>query len=247
MILPRNASAPPEIAGLVFDKDGTLFDFERTWANWCADFIHGLTGGEPESTRAVARAFHYDLETRRFAPTSPIIAGTLEVIVEAIRHVRPHLDERAVRRHITAATADVPQVEAVPLVPLLDRLRGAGFVLGVATNDAEDPARAHLEAAGVLDRFAFIAGYDSGYGAKPGPGMLRAFCDMTSLAPERCAMIGDSTHDLASGRTAGMHTVGVLTGLACTEDLAVLADVVLSDIGALPKWLGMTADVRTMF
>ena len=52
-------------------------------------------------------------------------------------------------------------------------------------------------------------------------------------------MIGDSVHDLDSGRAAGMRTVGVLTGLASRDDLAPHADVVLPDIGALPGWLAM--------
>ena len=140
-------------------------------------------------------------------------------------------------RGILTSTAAAPQVEAAPLGPLLDRLLAAGLTLGVATNDSEAPARAHLARAGVLDRFAFVAGYDSGHGAKPGPGMLEAFCRTTGLAPRACAMIGDSLHDLESGRAAGMATVGVLTGLAGRADLAPLADVVLPDIGALPDWL----------
>jgi phosphoglycolate phosphatase len=57
------------------------------------------------------------------------------------------------------------------------------------------------------------------------------------LAPDRIAMIGDSTHDLVAGRAAGMITVGVLTGPATREDLAPHATVVLPDIGHLPAWL----------
>ena len=113
------------------------------------------------------------------------------------------------------------------------------MILGIATNDSEAPARAHLERAGILDRFAFVAGYDSGHGAKPDAGQLLAFCALTGIPPRECAMIGDSTHDLDSGRAAGMTTVGVLTGLASRADLAPHADVVLDDIGALPAWLGI--------
>ena len=51
-------------------------------------------------------------------------------------------------------------------------------------------------------------------------------------------MIGDSTHDLHSGREAGMFTIGVLTGPATAEDLAPHADVVLANIGHIPQWLG---------
>ena len=84
---------------------------------------------------------------------------------------------------ILASTAAAPQVEAMPLVPLLDRLLAAGLTLGLATNDFGGPARSHLERAGILDRFAFVAGYDSGHGAKPEPGMLAAFCAATGIPP----------------------------------------------------------------
>jgi phosphoglycolate phosphatase len=50
-------------------------------------------------------------------------------------------------------------------------------------------------------------------------------------------MVGDSRHDLEAGRSAGMRTVAVLTGIAGAAELAPLADVVLTDIGALPDWL----------
>jgi phosphoglycolate phosphatase len=163
----------------------------------------------------------------------------MEVFVQAVRSVLPELEEDRLRRSILTSTALAPQIEAAPLIPLLDRLRAAGLVLGLATNDSEVPARAHLERAGILDYFAFVAGYDTGHGAKPSPGMLTAFCAATGIAPAACAMIGDSVHDLDSGRAAGMITVGVLTGLALREDLAPHADVVLDDIAGLPGWLGL--------
>ena len=94
---------------------------------------------------------------------------------------------------VTVLTMGPPQAEAVPLIPLFERLTDAGLVLGVATNDGEVPARAHLTRAGIADSFAFVSGYDSGYGAKPEPGMCLGFARATGLDPSECAMIGDST------------------------------------------------------
>jgi phosphoglycolate phosphatase len=71
------------------------------------------------------------------------------------------------------------------------------------TNDAEAPAHAHLNRAGVADLFDFVAGCDSGHGAKPAPGQLLAFARRTGLAPERVVMVGDSLHDLHAGRMPG--------------------------------------------
>lgn len=231
--------APEGLRGLVFDKDGTLFDFQATWGVWCAGFIRDLSRGDREREAALAAALGFDLRRGRFERSSPVIAGTMEVVVGAVRRALPGIEEGWLRRRILATTAAAPQVEAAPLGPLLDRLGRAGLTLGVATNDAEGPARAHLERAGVLDRFAFVAGYDSGHGEKPGPGMPAAFCRATGLSPQACAMIGDSAHDLASGRAAGMTTVAVLTGPAEAAELAAQADAVLPGIAALPEWLGL--------
>jgi phosphoglycolate phosphatase len=109
--------------------------------------------------------------------------------------------------------------------------------LGVATNDGEAPARAHLAIAGVSDLFDFVAGFDSGWGGKPAPGQLAAFVARTGLAPAHVAMVGDSRHDLMAGRAAGMRTVAVLTGIAEAPELSPLADAVLPDIGHLAGWL----------
>ena len=43
--------------------------------------------------------------------------------------------------------------------PLMTRLAGSGLALGIATNDHESTARAHLEQADVLDLFEFVAGF----------------------------------------------------------------------------------------
>jgi len=225
------------LRGLVFDKDGTLFDFHATWGPWTAGFIHGLSDGDGALAARLAAGLGFDLGAGRFERDSPMIAGTTEVVIAAVLAALPGCDEAALRRHVLATTAAADQVEAAPLRPLLGGLRADGLTLGLATNDAEAPARVHLERMGVLRDFAFVAGYDSGWGAKPGPGMLDAFCCATGLAPAAVAMIGDSTHDLAAGRAAGMVTIGVLTGPARAADLAPFADAILPDIGALPGWL----------
>ena len=134
-----------------------------------------------------------------------------------------------------------PQAEAVALAPFLDGLRDRGIALGVATNDAEAPARAHLDAAGVTGQFDFIAGFDSGFGGKPAPGQLLGFCAATGLSADTVVMVGDSLHDLKAGRAAGMRTVGVLTGLANAHDLGPFADAVFPDIGHITAWLDRIA------
>ena len=129
----------------------------------------------------------------------------------------------------------------MPLAPLLGRLAAMGLRIGIATNDTESAARAQLDRLGLAQRFDYIAGYDSGHGAKPEPGMCLAFAARFALAPGQVVMVGDSAHDMAAGRAAGMQCVGVLSGpagAAAAAELAPLADALLPDVGALPGWLG---------
>jgi phosphoglycolate phosphatase len=224
------------IDALLFDKDGTLFDFRISWGRWATGFLAGMARDEGHARR-LGQAIGFDPATQGFAPDSPVIAGTAADIAVALF---PHLDDISLadltdRIDDTAGAA--PMAEAVPLRPLLATLRDRGLRLGVATNDSEAPARAHLAAHGITDCFDFIAGYDSGHGAKPGPGMCLAFAAVCGLPPARVAMVGDSRHDLEAGRAAGMRTVAVLTGIARAHDLAPLADVILPNIGELPGWL----------
>jgi phosphoglycolate phosphatase len=225
------------IKGLCFDKDGTLFDFAATWEAWANAFLLRAAQGDVARATRVGAAIGFDLTTSKFASDSIVIAGTPGEVSGALAPHFPELSGSALLDMLNEEASRAPQEPAVPLTPLLEGFRVAGLMLGVATNDSEGPARAHLDAAGVTELFDFISGYDSGFGGKPAPGQLLAFASAVNLAPEQIVMVGDSTHDLDAGRAAGMRTIGVLTGTAKAEDLAPFADVVLRDIGEIPAWL----------
>ncbi|MEO1639588.1 MAG: HAD family hydrolase [Pseudomonadota bacterium] len=227
----------PKIKGLVFDKDGTLFDFNATWGAWTRGMLAAETNGDRALFDQLAAALGYDTANNGFLPGSIVIASTAREVADTIMPITGETDRGALLSRMNTAAAEVSQVEAVPLVGYFDGLLALDLKLGIVTNDAEAPARRHLERAAVIDHFHFIAGYDSGHGAKPAPGQLLAFSAATGLDPGVCMMVGDSTHDLHAGRAAGMRTIGVLTGPAPKDELAPYADVVLPDIGHIPDWL----------
>jgi phosphoglycolate phosphatase len=213
------------IRGLLFDKDGTLFDFQATWGAWAAGLLGDLFG--PRAGE-VAEGLGFELGQRRFAPSSPIIAETTEHVAELLLPLLPGWKKPALIAHMKARAAATDLVPTVPLVPLMAGLRQRGLALGLATNDDDSSARAHLARAGIAAEFGFVAGYDSGWGGKPAAGQVSAFLAWAGLAPAEAAIVGDSLHDLHAGRAAGVRCVAVLTGPA---------DAVLPDIGSLPAWL----------
>ncbi|MEM1386150.1 MAG: HAD family hydrolase [Pseudomonadota bacterium] len=225
------------IRGVLFDKDGTLFDFEQTWNRWAFGMLMDLAEGDRGKAATLGAAIGFDLARAQFEPDSMAIAGTQGQTAEALSAACPKHSPTALLDAMNEAAANTPQVEVVPLRPLLSGLRAAGYALGVATNDAQAPARAHLDQAGIADMFDFVAGFDSGFGGKPGPGMCRAFLEHTGLAPREAVMVGDSRADIEAGRAAGMQCVAVTPALGGADALAAIADAMLPDISHLPTWL----------
>ena len=225
-----------DIRAILFDKDGTLFDFQATWGAWARDLLARLAPDDTARQQAIAEAMLYDLGTARFLPASPVIAGTGAEVAALIAPAAGQ-PAAALEAEIARSAATAPLAPAVPLRPLLQGLRAGGLKLGIATNDYEAVARQHV--AGLDDLFDFISGFDSGHGGKPAPGMLLAFARHCGVAPAQVLMVGDSRHDLEAGHAAGMRTLAVLTGVAVTSDLEDLADAVRPDIGHIPALLGL--------
>ncbi|MGD9294720.1 MAG: HAD family hydrolase [Roseobacter sp.] len=224
------------LRGIIFDKDGTLFEFSQTWEAWAHAFLNRIAGTEDRAIE-LGRTIGFDLRARRFEPDSIVIAGTPRQVAAALGGSLPHLTMTELVDIINEEASNAPQAEVVALSGFLQGLQQDGFQLGVVTNDAEGPARAHLQSADILALFGFVAGSDSGYGAKPEPGQLLACASAMGLPPKEVLMVGDSTHDLIAAQRAGMPAVGVLTGLATAETLAPFSLGVLPHIGHLPAWL----------
>ncbi len=234
------------ISGILFDKDGTLFDFQKTWGQVIETVLDTLAPDRETWTR-MARAGGYDPVRGTFVAGSPVVAESNGAIARLWRQFRPDLSETEIERVLDDTALDSlsdPDAlfPATPDLPgLLNGLRGAGFSLGVATHDSELSAKSQLKAAGAIEAFDFVAGFDSGHGLKPGPGMLFAFARVTGITPDRIAMVGDSRHDLEAGLSAGAAaTIGVLTGPATRADLKPFASHVIPSIADLPSLLATT-------
>ena len=222
------------IQGLLFDKDGTLFDFARTWGVWFDRVISELAAGDSALERRLAQSCGYDYEKQQFVAGSLIVIATSEEVNAALAECLPETTVEQVDAVARRQVASLPYVPVCDLRKLLLELRAQGYVIGLATNDYHDGALKQLQDAGIGDLFEFVCGSDSGYGGKPGAGMVHAFCETTGMDFSAVAVIGDSVHDLEAGSAAGAGSrIGVLTGPASREDLDPVADVVLESIAQL--------------
>ncbi|MGB7337123.1 MAG: HAD family hydrolase [Salaquimonas sp.] len=227
-----------KIKGVLFDKDGTLIDFQKTYGPSTASVINDLCLDNDAIRIQMAEACGFKLADNGFLPSSMVIAGSCIDMATAwapfigrsdIAELVKEIDQ-LYARHSTAHAAAFAFTSGS-----LARLQGMSLPLGVATNDSEFGAKSHMEKLEMTHFFQFICGSDSGYGPKPRPGMIIGFAEKLGVLPSEIAMIGDSVHDLKTAQNAGAVGIGVTTGLAGKDVLEPHADHVLESIEALPE------------
>ncbi|MEQ8282019.1 MAG: HAD family hydrolase [Parvibaculum sp.] len=238
-------NAEDALRGVLFDKDGTLFEYHGTWAPILAEAAEVAARGQAALVPEMLEAIGYDTSCHRIRPGSIAGGGDTFGLVDAWLTIAGGWERAALIAEMDGLFVRLAPERSLPvteLPPFFAGLKDRGFVLGIATNDVEASARASLTRFGIDGFVDFSAGYDRGYGQKPGPGMALAFCAATGLAPHQIAVVGDNTHDLEMGRSAGAGlNIGVLTGTSGHDDLAPFADHVIESIVALPALLdGLT-------
>jgi len=224
------------ISGILFDKDGTLIDFQSTWVPLYKEASLYVAGNNRNCASAMLVASGYDEITNEILPNTVLAQGNNDEIAEIwLRHVPENIESVKVISeaigYIFSSTIASHAVQVTNLKKLFASLKAKGLKLGVATSDGIDSARNSLAPFGVLDQLDFIAGFDSGHGAKPNPGMLEAFAAATGLDTGAIMMVGDSSHDMEMGKAARAgKNIGVLTGTCSAEQLGGNADLIIDSV-----------------
>jgi phosphoglycolate phosphatase len=228
------------IRAILFDKDGTLVDFDRTWGPAVQAVLRHLAGGDAILYRTLSAESGL-VDGTHFRPDSPLIDEPTSVFAARWatllgRSADPAFFGEIDRLLCEATTAHLAAIGDPKAV--LNGLAGGGYKLGLITNDAEATARAHVRKLGIDHILAFVAGYDSGFGAKPTPGPVLAFAAAVGVPTTEIVMVGDTALDIATARKAKARAVGVLTGPNTSESLQLAKpDAVIASIAQLSVWL----------
>jgi phosphoglycolate phosphatase len=228
------------IRAILFDKDGTLVDFQRTWGPATDRVLKVLAAGDHAVYRKLAEVSRFVEGDRRFLADSPLIAESTPVFASLWAGVLGRPPSRAFAAEVDRLFAEAAVAHLTPIGNprlLFTEIARRGHRLGLMTNDAEANTRAQARSLGIGHLLDFVAGYDSGFGAKPEPGPVLAFAALLDIDAHDVAVVGDTAHDLIAARAAGAMAIGVRTGLTEERDLAAHADHLIDSAQALPGWL----------
>lgn len=209
------------IKGILFDKDGTLLEFNSTMHHIYANFFTCLKEKYrvPELLLEKLRESLGHLPDRlkadsllQFSTNPQIVEALIEPLNEyalEYRWQQPFnnndvlelIEELSLRE-------DVPYT-TLPYVPeTLRYLKGKGYGLGVATADTHRATVTCLKKTEIFEYFDFLG---TGDGPKPKPDTFMAdmFCRQCGITSNELLVVGDSEIDMLFAENVGANFIGI--------------------------------------
>ncbi len=240
---------PAPLQAVIFDKDGVLVDFQRTWTPAIKAAAADFASGDEARAMALLRKVGFDPQTDSFLPGSIWAAGTNADLIDAWAGSESPARRAALVARMAAhceATTPVPLVPPERMRESLRALKDLGLKLALISNDTTASVNNTARAFGLEGLFDFTCGFDAVKTPKPAAEPVLRFAAACGIAPERMAVIGDNEHDALMARAAGCaHFIAVLSGTGSRDHLSPFTSHIARDMlqaAALAKSLAGAAN-----
>jgi len=211
------------IKGILFDKDGTLLEFDSTQHYIYANVLSNLKDRYQIPDLLLRELWEVlGLLPERLTPDSLLQFSTNPQIAKALfvsskRYAAEHnwhqpykINELLELIEELSIRDDVPYT-ALPNVPeTLSYLKHRDYKLGVATVDTFTATVAGLKKTGIFDYFDYLG---TGEESKPKPDTFLAdkFCNQCHIKPCELLIVGDGKNDMLFAENVGAYFIGIDT------------------------------------
>ena len=206
--------SPAEMKGIIFDKDGTLFDtaaiYEKSWVKAGKIMGYPITYEICHEISGTSKATQYTILKNHFPDIDPV--KTLEL---CLRFTKETLKEQ------------LP--EKPGMHEILEYLAGTGIRMAVASSSPRDQIIEHLTRAGISKYFDYItSGMELTHG-KPWPDIFLKAAEGLQLDPSECYVVEDSFNGIRAGYAAGCKTIMIPDQETPTEEIRGLCTACCDD------------------
>jgi HAD superfamily hydrolase (TIGR01549 family) len=209
------------IRALCFDVDGTISDTDDHLVAQLAGVIDAIPLVSGRRAERLARQIVMGAETPVHAAYALLDELGLDAPLSRLRArlkavKRQGLDPEHTR-NIQAAD-EVPHEMVAGVQEMLVKLAALYPMCTITTGGVARVER-FLDHYGVLEHFKAVVGATTTRFMKPHPEPLYYAANAMGVQPGECLMIGDTTIDIRTGKSAGAQTVGVLCGFGTEAEL----------------------------
>lgn len=228
------------IDAIIFDKDGTLLDFEAFWIPVSVKAIKDALkelGAVETFVEPILEAFGV---YNGIADINGVLCkGTYQqmgqivydILTQAGYQIPPEVAIKAViEAYNNNDTAGEIKPTTPELVRILTQLKRQNKKLAVVTTDNRQITCKCLEELGIYHLFDKVYTDDGQIPTKPDPYCVSDFCRLTGIPKEHILMVGDTVTDIRFAKNAGISVVGVAKTEQNKQILAEGADAVIPDL-----------------
>lgn len=234
-----------EIKGILFDKDGTLLDFNSIWVPVACKLLEELINDlELFNTVNIYEkmAAAIGIDGDRVVPGSVLVWGTANdisreiqnvIYKENIKNLKAEDFGMYVRNKINKLAKENRELIKPNgnVEELMIELKRRGVCTGLATADTFESSLFCLDKLNITRFFDYFGTDDGNTKSKPDPEHLLKFCKICGIKPEEVAVVGDSEADMSlavNGNAA--YAIAILSGTNHPEKFTSLADFTLNSI-----------------
>ncbi len=235
-----------EIKAIIFDKDGTLLDFNQFWISVTkAVFSKLISDYKLDEKILDVLLLEVGIKDGLALKNGLICKGTYEQLCDAIFQIlikyNNHISNKNLYRNMMKYFNNFSSTgKIVPtckdLKETLYYLKAKGFILAVATTDNAEITVISLNSLGIINVFDKIYTDGCGLPNKPSPEIVQNLCKTYNLRPKNVLMVGDTETDLLFAANSKIKSALILSNDVL--DITKQADITISGISQLKDFLG---------